>query len=179
MCDDIGYNLLPGSQVYNAGNWLLQGAGEDIAGTSDQFHGVWQTLSNDGSVSARITSVENVDPYSKAGVMLRLGMDPGSPYYAIFVTPHNRLIVQYREQQGGNSALNDFPAPGKLPIYLRVTRVGNVFNASYSQDDINWTQIGTTKTINMPNKVFSGIAMTSHATLQEGTATFDSVNTGN
>ena len=179
MCNDVGYSLLPGSQVYNSGNWLLQGAGEDIAGTADQFHGVWQTLSADGSVSARVTSVENVDPFSKAGVMLRIGMDPGSPYFAVFSTPHQDLLVQYRETQGGNSAMDDFFVPTKLPLYLKVTRVGNIFKAFYSQDGINWTKIGTTKTINMPNKVFAGIAMTSHATLQEGTATFDSVNTGN
>jgi outer membrane protein assembly factor BamB len=178
MCNDVGYSVLPGSQIYNAGSWLLQGAGEDIAGVADQFHGVWQTLSNDGSVSARVTSIERIDPNSKAGVMLRIGMDPGSPYYAIFATPHDGLIVQYREFQAGNSALNNFPIPNKLPIYLKVTRVGNLFSAYYSQDGITWTKVGISKTINMPNKVFSGIAMTSHATLQEGTATFDSVHTG-
>ena len=180
MCNDVGYGMSPGTQLYNNSTWLLQGAGDDIAKTEDQFHGVWQTLSNDGSVSARVTSIQKLDIFTKAGVMLREGMDPGSPYYAIFATPDHGLVVQYRELQEGNSALNDFPLPGnKLPVYLKVTRVGNVFNAYYSQDGINWTMLpGETKTLNMPTTLFAGMAMTSHAELLLGTATFDSVNIG-
>jgi hypothetical protein len=66
-----------------------------------------------------------------------------------------------------------------LPIYLKVTRVGNLFNAYYSQDGVNWKKVlGETKTIAMPKTLLAGLAMTSHATLEEGTATFDSVYIG-
>ena len=173
MCNDVGYGMLPGSQIYNSGNWLLQGAGDDIARTEDQFHGVWQTLSFSGSVVARVTSIQKLNDFTKAGVMLREGMDPGSPFYAIFATPDKGLVVEYREQQEGNAALNDFPLVTNLPIYLRVTRIGNVFNAYYSQDGANWIMLpGETKTMDLPTTLFAGLAMTSHAELLLGTATF-------
>jgi len=179
MCNDTGYGMLPGSQIYNSGSWLLQGAGDDIARTEDQFHGVWQTLSNNGSVVARVTSIQKLNDHSKAGVMLREGMDPGSPFYAIFATPDKGLVVEYREQQEGNAALNDFPLVTKFPIYLMVSRVGNVFNAYYSEDGVNWIMLkGETKTMDLPTTLFAGLAMTSHAELLLGTATFDSVSIG-
>jgi len=199
MCGDVGYSMLPGTQIYHyddqsqgadqpreadqsrKADWLLQGAGGDIANTADQFHAVWQKLDGDGSVSARVTSVQRVDSYSKAGVMLRESTDPGSPFYAIFATPQNGLEVEYRVHQADNDALNNIPLNTKnyLPIYLKVTRAGNVFNPYYSQDGVNWKVVPReTKTMDMPKTLLAGLTMTSHATLEEGTATFDAVSIG-
>jgi len=179
LCKDVGFGMLPGTQIYTAGNWVLQGAGADIGQTQDQFHGVWQTLSNNGSVSARVTSIQKLDSYSKAGVMLREGMDPGSPYYAILATANSGLIVSYRDKQEGYTTLHDIPLVKQLPIYLKVTRAGNVFNAYYSQDGVHWIVVpGATATVNMPASLFAGLAMTSHASLLLGTATFDTVRIG-
>ena len=60
-----------------------------------------------------------------------------------------------------------------------VSRVGNVFNAYYSEDGVNWIMLkGETKTMDLPTTLFAGLAMTSHAELLLGTATFDSVSIG-
>jgi outer membrane protein assembly factor BamB len=180
--NDVGYDgLLPGTQVYKNGTWTLRGRGEDIGHTADSFHAVWQTLTGSGNVSARLTAIDHVGDYSKAGVMLREGQDAGSRFYSILATPQKGLVVAYRDRQGGNAAsidiiLNTNPY---LPIYLRVVRAGNVFNPYYSQDGVNWTQVsGTTKTIDMSEKLFAGLAMTSHSQTVAGTATFDSVYVG-
>ena len=186
MCDDIGFGgdvgyggLLPGSQIYNNGTWTLRGRGEDIGYTADSFHGVWQTLTGSGTVSARVTAIDRVDDYSKAGVMLREGQDPGSRFYSIFVTPQKGLVVEYRELQGGNAALIDIPLNAYLPIYLKVVRAGNLFNAYYSQDGANWTVVPDgIKTIDMSARVFAGLALTSHSQTLAGAAAFDSVYVG-
>ncbi len=176
-CDDVGFAMLGGSQVYNNGTWTLQGGGADIGATADQFHGDWQYLSNDGSVSARVTSVSHSDAYAKAGVMLRQSTEPGSPYYAIFTTPNKGLIVQYRKAQGEVSVLNDFHIDNTLPIYLKVVRVGNTFSSYTSRDGVNWNiLVSETVTFDMSTTLMAALAMTSHNSLQLGTATFDSVN---
>jgi len=180
FCSDVGYAMLGGSQVYKDGTWTLQAGGADIGNTADQFHGVWQLLPNDGSVSARVTTVSDTDDYSKAGVMLRQSVQPGSPYYAIFVTPRKGVIVQYRDAQGVTSVANDIPIDYKLPIYLEVARVGNSFSAYTSEDGVNWRLVdGETRTLNMSETLMAGLAFTSHSSLQPGTATFDTVNLGN
>jgi hypothetical protein len=169
--------MLGGTQVYNDGTWILQGGGADIANTADQFHGVWKILDGDGSVSARVTSLVHTDAYAKAGVMLRQSVEPGSPYYAVFVTPDKGLIVQYRLAQDANTVLNNYPEVTRLPVYLMVAHAGNVYSAYYSYDGVNWNIIpNETRTLDMPTSLFAMLAMTSHSSLQMGTAIFDSVN---
>ena len=70
----------------------MQGAGGDIWGTADQFHYVWQALSGDGSISARVISQTNTDPWAKARVMLRQSTNAGDPFYDAMVTPGNGIV---------------------------------------------------------------------------------------
>ena len=71
--------------------------------------------------------------------MLRLTNDPGSPYYAVFVTPGNGIVVQYRSTQGGTTG--QFTISGVTPVYLMVIRTGTIFNAYSSGDGVTWTLI--------------------------------------
>ena len=47
------------------------GAGADIWDTADGFRYVYQSLSGDGQIIARVTSMQNTNAYAKAGVMIR------------------------------------------------------------------------------------------------------------
>ncbi|MBV8951133.1 MAG: PQQ-binding-like beta-propeller repeat protein, partial [Actinobacteria bacterium] len=70
-CADIGGAAPPGTQTLSSGSWTIQGGGGDIWDVSDEFHFVWQSLAADGSISTRVASQSNTDPWAKAGVMLR------------------------------------------------------------------------------------------------------------
>ncbi len=177
-CADIGAPALTGYQTLSGGSWSVSGSGGDIWGTADQFRYVYQSLTSDGSVDARLLTQTNTDPWAKAGVMLRLSSDPGSPYYFAMVTPGNGINVQYRASQGG-AATSAFSMAGTLPVYLRVTRVGTTFTAYSSSDGVSWSPIlGSTVTINMTGTLLAGMAVTSHNTLVLSTASFDSVTIG-
>jgi outer membrane protein assembly factor BamB len=176
-CGDIGNAPPGGTQSLNSstGTWTIQGAGSDIWTTSDQFHFAWQTLSGGGSVSARITSQTNTDPWAKAGVMLRVSSDPGAPYYAVFVTPGNGLTVQDRAAQGGTTLKLANP-PGSVPAYLQVANNGSTFTAYSSADGVTWTAIaGSTVTLNLGSTLLAGLAVTSHNAGVLGTAIMDTV----
>ena len=102
-CGDIGTASPVGSQSLTAGTWTVQGGGADIFGTADAFHFVWQTLAADGSITSRVVSQSSPSGWSKAGLMLRATTDPASPYYAVFATPANGVVVQWRTAQGGST----------------------------------------------------------------------------
>ncbi|MBV9713167.1 MAG: hypothetical protein JO011_19870 [Ktedonobacteraceae bacterium] len=175
-CQDIGAPLIAGSQSNSAGTWTIQGAGGDIWANSDQFHFVSQSLAADGSVSAHVTSQTNADVWSKAGVMLRQSSDPASPYYAIFVTPSNGIVVQYRATQGVN-AQQSAAITGTVPAYLMVARSGNTYTAYTSSDGVIWTPVaGSSATITMSGSALAGLAVTSHNTGSLSTAIYDTVN---
>ena len=176
-CGDIGGAAPIGTHSLdsNTGTWTIQGAGSDIWATADQFHFAWQTLSGPGSVSARVTSQTNTDPWAKAGVMLRASSDPAAPYYAVFVTPGNGLTVQARTTQGGATFKLANPA-GTVPAYLQVANDGSAFTAYSSADGVTWTAIpGSSLTLNLGSTLLAGLAVTSHSAGVLSTVTIDTV----
>ena len=58
---DIGAVGQAGSGSFASGTFTVKGSGADIYGTSDQFHFVYQTLSGDGEIKARVVSVQNTN----------------------------------------------------------------------------------------------------------------------
>jgi hypothetical protein len=180
-CTDVGNAGPQGSQSLSGSTWTVQGGGGVgiiDSGPADQFHGVWQSLSADGSVSARLVSQTNTNALAKAGVMLRASADAGSPYYAALVTTGNGILVQFR---GASNALTlRLSGPtATLPLYLKVTRVGSTFTTFTSTDGATWVQVaGSSITLSLPTTVLAGLAVTSHNFSALNSATFDGVQVG-
>ena len=182
ICEDIGNPKLEGSQALRSDLWTVEGSGWDVWSTmwikADQFHYVWQKLSGDGEFGARVTGQTDTNAAAKAGVMLRKTFDPVSPYYAVFLTPHDGIHVQYRSvfnQDAVDVALN----PGTLPLSLKTSRTGTTYSAYTSTDGTSWTMIpGSTQNIPELNGVLmAGLSVTSRNVGLLGEAQFDNVPT--
>ena len=101
-CTDIGGALPPGQdQLTSSGTWNEVGGGGDIWGTADAFHFVCADAVRRRHRDRARHAQQATDPWAKAGPMIRATTDPGSPYYAVFVTPGNGIAVQWRAAQGG------------------------------------------------------------------------------
>ena len=178
-CADIG-NVAPtaGGQNFAGSNPTVTGGGGDIWGTSDSFHYVWQPLPAGGTISAQILSQGNSSGWAKGGLMIRATTDPGSPYYAVFVTPSNGIVVQWRAAQGGAST--QIGTTGTVPVYLRITQTGTAFSAAMSTDGVTWTAVpGSGITLaGLAGPALAGLAVTSHNTGQLSTVTYNSVAVG-
>ncbi len=175
-CADIG-NAAPtaGGQNFSGSNPTVTGGGGDIWGTADSFHYVWQPLPAGGTVSAQVLSQGNSSVWAKGGLMIRATTDPGSPYYAVFVTPGNGIVVQWRTAQGGTSSQTS--TSGTVPVYLRITQTGTAFSAATSTDGVTWTPVpGSSITLaSLAGPALAGLAVTSHNTGQLSTVTYNSV----
>ena len=177
-CTDIGQvSPGPGSQTLSNGMWSISGGGGDIFGTSDSFHFVYQTIAADDTMSADVTSQTSTNAWAKGGLMMRLTTDPGSPYYAVFVTPSNGVVVQYRATQGGTTA--QIVTTGAVPVYLEIVRSGTTFTAYTSPDGTTWTPVpGSTAGIGaLTGSLLRGFAVTSHDTGNLSTVGYSSVVT--
>jgi hypothetical protein len=178
-CADIGPPTAvdPGSQLYQdgTGTWTVVASGSDIWDTGDEFHFISQTLAGDGSVSARVASQTNSGAWAKAGVMLRGSASQSAPYYAIYVTPENGVVVQYRTSDG-TAAQQAAALDGAVPVYLRVGRVGTVYTAYTSSDGVTWTAVPNSQVdLGLGGNMLAGLAVTSDDTYHNSTVTFDSV----
>ena len=180
-CSDIGGPLPAGQDSLAAGTWSEVGGGGDIWGTADSFHLGAQALPADGSVTAHVTAQAATDPWAKAGVMMRATIDPGSPYYGVFVTPGNGVAVQWRGAPG--PVTNQVQVSGQVPVYLEITRYTTtgafpvtLYTAYTSVDGVAWTEVpGSTTALGMPGSVAAGFAITSHNQGTGSAVTLDTV----
>jgi hypothetical protein len=175
-CADIG-SVAPaaGGQDFSGSMPTVTGGGGDIWGTSDSFHYVWQPLVANGTVSAQVVSQTNTSVWAKGGLMIRATTDPGSPYYAVFVTPGNGIVVQWRTAQSGTSS--QVSIAGTVPVYLQIIRSGTTFSAATSTDGVTWTAIpkSSVSLANLAGSLLAGLAVTSHNAGALSTVTYSSV----
>src|SRR5258708_15649496 len=75
---DIGAVGLAGSASFANGVFTLNASGQWIYSTADGMHFVYQSVSGDATVVARVLSVQGGSVYNQAGVMIRETLDTGS-----------------------------------------------------------------------------------------------------
>src|SRR6476659_7894739 len=68
---DIGSVGIAGNGTAINGTFMMQASGADIWGTADAFRFVYYQLPGDGQIVARVATVQNVNVWTKAGVMIR------------------------------------------------------------------------------------------------------------
>ena len=120
----------------------MVGSGADIAGTADEFRYVHQAGNGDGSIVARVASVQNTAVDAKAGVMYRESTAANARFAAVYVTPGVGVVFQRRATTGGSTA-STVVAGVTAPRHVRLVRTGNSFTAFYSANGSTWTQVGT------------------------------------
>ncbi len=171
--EDIGAVGLTGSAGESAGTFSITGSGADVWGTADALQYASQTLTGDGEIVARVATIQNTDRWSKAGVMMRDTLDPGSAHAFMLVSPEKGLAFQRRTVAGGEST-NMSGGAGTAPMWVRLVRSGSSFSAYVSTDGSTWTLVGT-DTIAMGASIHVGLAVTAHDNSKVCTATFDNV----
>ena len=123
---------------------------------------------------ARVSGVQNTDPWAKAGVMIRESLTAGSRHACMALTSGNGLAFQRRVATDGVSTHTSGGA-GAAPYWVRLTRVGNVLSGYRSTDGITWTAVGS-ETIAMAATTYIGLAVTSHLDGTINSSTFDNVS---
>ena len=68
---DVGATGVAGDGTEAGGTFTIRGSGADVWGAADAFHFVWQPVSGDRDIIARVASIEYVHAWVKAGVMIR------------------------------------------------------------------------------------------------------------
>jgi glucose/arabinose dehydrogenase len=171
---DIGKLNVPGDASISSGTYTLSASGVDIWNAEDHFRFVYQPMTGDSEIRARVTGVSNTHAWAKAGVMIRESLLPNAKHASMFVTPSSGTSFQKRVTIAGPSTATN--AAGAAPIWLRLVRNANNFSAYTSPDGSTWTQVGTTQSIAMASAAYVGLALTSHNANTLGTATMTNVS---
>ncbi len=167
---DIGaFGLESNSGVRNS-RTVIRGAGGDIWSTADSFTFQNQPMTGDGMITARLRTFESpAQAASKFGVMLRDTLAADSRHIlAAWRGDGSAEIVRRLTTAGG--ANSDNSAAAMTAPWVRITRQGSTFTASYSPDGLVWTQLGSPQTMAVGATIYAGVAILSHdtTTLAEG-----------
>jgi regulation of enolase protein 1 (concanavalin A-like superfamily) len=174
LAQDIGAPVIPGQSAGTATSFTITAGGADIWGTSDQFHFVYQRVTGDVDVRARIRSVSPASAWSKAGVMIRASLDPSSPHAYMLASAAKGLAFQRRAAAGGVSENTAGPAVAP-PQWVRLVRAGSTVTAYTSSDGNTWTSVGSA-TVALPATAYVGIAVSSHNEFSATTALVSNVS---
>jgi hypothetical protein len=101
---EIGQVGAPGSVNVSNGVTTMNGSGADIWGTVDAFNFFCQGLLGDGQGIARVTSVQDTNPYAKAGIMIRASTDPSAASVVLDVLPDGSIEFMMRDAAGDSTA---------------------------------------------------------------------------
>ena len=171
---DIGTAAGEGATGLQSGKYILISSGTAIGGPADSFRSVSQTLVGDGTIIARVTSIENTGSWPKAGVIIRESTDVNARQAAVVVSPTNGISWQYRHNVGGSGVVVAGPAAQSAPVWLKLVREGSRFTGSWSVDGVTWTEVGGTN-IAMGASAVIGLAATSDTATRLGRAEFTDV----
>jgi regulation of enolase protein 1 (concanavalin A-like superfamily) len=179
---DIGSTGQPGSAEYYNGAFTLYGAGS-MGLTSDSFHYMYQTLSGDGQLSARISVPQDTGNGMLLGVMIRDQLTPGAMYACMGINGtgngNGSYTFQYRSNTGGASSTpvtsGNWTASNPSTIWVQIVRSGNTLSGSTSTDGTHWTPVAT-QTINMGTEIYIGLVNASGSTTTVNSTVFDSLS---
>ena len=171
---EVGSPVPAGSTVVveNGVAYDITAGGSDISGSSDRFRFAHRQRTGDFDVRVRIASLTRAHDWSKAGLMARESLAPGSRNVFIMSTPDvSGYRISSRFTDGGSTLSTGTGVVTYPNTWVRLKRVGNVFTGYRSTDGVNWVQVGS-RNLALPATVYFGMAVTSHNTTRTATAQF-------
>jgi regulation of enolase protein 1 (concanavalin A-like superfamily) len=170
---DIGTTGLQGSAEFYGTSHTLKGAGI-FGGTSDGFRYVYQTMTADGSIIARVNTLQNTGTGARVGVMIRDSLASNSRMAALSVNGSGGWRWDRRTTTGGNLTTTSSSSGTAPNLWVRLVRSGNSISAYRSTNGTSWTLI-TTSTVTMASNCYIGIAVASGSATTLNTSVLNSL----
>ncbi len=175
----IAVNLIPGGECggpQSGGQVTLGGpscaptlgpGGEAVA---DSFYFVHQPMASTGSITVRVTSMTGsyspggapgqelksaLQPWSKAGIIIKASTRPGSAYAAMMVTGEHGVRMQWDYTQDAPGLAGAVSAAA--PRWLRLTRSGDTITGYDSADGTHWARVGAATLPGLPRAAQAGL----------------------
>jgi hypothetical protein len=160
---DIGNPYRTGGVLEKSGTYYITAAGNDISSNNDQFYYLQEEISGDLTVKAYLSSLNAIETWTKGGIMVRDTLESNSANFFCMQTIGQGVIAQWRQETGTSSGTSSYSWGVRYnPIWLMITRRGNEFTCSKSDDGSNWWPINHPVEIAMGETVHAGMALTSH-----------------
>lgn len=162
----IGGAGVEGALTIETNGFVLSASGGNIGGVADQFVFAYQQREGDFDVQVRIESFDLADAWAKAGLMARENLSTNSRFAAILATPALAGTFFSSRSVAGQAAVAAGSYPVNYPYtWLRLERIGNVFNGYAAVAEGSWTKLGSV-TLVLPGTIYFGMAGAGYSSAQ-------------
>ena len=171
---DINSQPAGSTSVVTPGSaYTVTAGGADIGGSQlDGFRYVYEQVTGNFDAEVQISSLtQNVQPNSRAGLMVRDSLDAGSQMVFAGASATDGYRFNYRTTEGQIGVYNTIGSVSYPNVWVRLVRIGNDFSAYSSPDGSSWTLLGSLE-MDLPSTLYLGMAVCSHSTTQTVTAQF-------
>jgi hypothetical protein len=157
--------------------YTVTAGGPGVTGTSDGFEYLETTQTGNFDVAVQVSSLTAAGNFSTAGIMARDGLGAGAANVYMSASPVNYRFKD-RTTDGGSEGVDVGTAATNYPdVWVRLTRVGDVFTGYTSPDGIVWTMLDSVTLSTFPATCYLGLAVASNTTGQTTTAQLASYGT--
>ena len=161
----VGHAQRSGNGAHSVdGVFMVRGSGRDIGEGRepiDNFQFVYQALTGDGEIVARVAGSQVRSREPKVGVMLRESVADGARNVALLIDARKGPRLSWRgEEHGGNRKMEARGMKIAVPCWLKLARQGDHFTGLVSQDGMAWKQVGEPITVPMNAGLLGGLAVT-------------------
>lgn len=171
---NVGTTGLQGSAEYFGTAFTVKGAGS-FGTTSDGFRYVYQTLNGNGTVIARVGTLQDTGTNARVGIMMRDTLNANSKMAALTVSGSGAWRWQRRTSTGGITSTTNSSSGTAPNLWVRLVRSGTTITASRSTNGTAWTTISSA-TVSMATNCYVGLAVASGSTSVLNTSVMDNVS---
>jgi hypothetical protein len=163
----------------------ITGGGSDIWGTNDHGRFLFRDVSGDFDASVQVVDLQRANAITKALLMVRESLEAGSRtlHLSVNPVPPGRDLIEAGMRTNVNGLTgpwapgNTFTPAGIPNVFLRMTRVGDVFTAYRSSNGVDWVQFNQV-TAAYPPSLMLGMAVTAHDNALQASGTFANFRLG-
>ncbi len=152
-------------------------SGTGIYNTADSCRFVYTQVTGNFDITVQVASISGGIPqYPQAGLMAR-NAGGSQPDVAITASPVGGYRFKHRDSAAVSTTQVQTPTSvnAAFPnVYLRLQRVGNLFNSYYSSNGTTWIMLGSVTLSTLPSStpIYVGLAVASNSTSATTTAQF-------
>jgi hypothetical protein len=181
VAQDIGEVTVHGSFTVQSGTFTLTGSSlgpeagaKKIHDRNENFYFVGVPWSDNGQFTARLVSLDPQLNEMTGGVVFRDSLDPAAPMSSALVTGFGEVLLSARHEHGRVGG-GPGRSSGNIPLWLRMSRYGDIVYTSVSSDGITWNILNDVPFKDLSSSPLFG--MYAHSTpKQPGKAVLDNVS---
>ena len=172
---DIDARPEGGQKGYSPSKMDVYGGGRDIWSDHDEFRFVWRKAGPAFTMTAVITNLDRVNPFTKAGIMVRGGLEADAPHVLLHVFPNGQALLGWRSVRGAMMQEKRFPIGEGFPIRLQLKREGNRITAVCGAVDGSWSRSDSLEADALGDSCQVGLAVLSHDDRFLASASFENI----